>query len=133
MNKKEINADVLFRNASELTTIFSNPISTWDSAIIDVLEYKLDYLKLFFTSRRPYKVLLENGFSNQTTLREIISCGRQHFIDMKGFGKKNLENLEEAMDMLGVNWNTDVELYDVKKIVQERNGVRDIQKHIMFE
>lgn len=133
MNKNQINADVLFRNATELTNIFSNPISTWDSAIIDVLEYKLDYIKLFFTSRRPYKVLLENGFSDQTTLREIILCGRQYFIDMKGFGKKNLENLEETMDMLSVNWNTDVELYDVKKIVQERNGVRDIQKRIMFE
>ena len=94
MNKNQINADVLFRNASELTTIFSNPISTWDSAIIDVLEYKLDYLKLFFTSRRPYKILLKNGFSDQTTLREIILCGRQHFIDTKEFGKKNLENLE---------------------------------------
>lgn len=133
MNKNQINADVLFRNATELTNIFSNPISTWDSAIIDVLEYKLDYIKLFFTSRRPYKVLLENGFSDQTTLREIILYGRQYFIDMKGFGKKNLENLEETMDMLGVNWNTDVELYDIKKIVQERNGVRDIQKRIMFE
>jgi DNA-directed RNA polymerase subunit alpha len=86
-----------------------------DSRTVEILLKPIDELEL---SARAHNCLISAG---KKRILDLVNLSREEALNLKNFGSKSLNEVEESLHSLGLSFGADIKEADIKKILKSKS------------
>lgn len=116
-----VSTEISFNEFSKVTV--EEPVSSkeetsglgLDSRTVEILLKPIDELEL---SARAHNCLISAG---KKRILDLVNLSREEALNLKNFGSKSLNEVEESLHSLGLSFGADIKEADIKKILKSKS------------
>lgn len=92
----------------------SMPTPGLDAAMVDILLKPIDELEL---SARAHNCLINAG---KKRILDLVNLSRDEALNLKNFGSKSLNEVEDSLKVLGLSFGADIKEADIKRVLRAK-------------